>query len=125
MTEPQTLVRSQDRGSVRWVTFGDAERRNALSAELLASLTQALSGTVETGIRAIILTAEPVGGVWSAGHNIDELPSGDRDPLTWDNPLEAALRAIRDTPCPVIGAIEGSVWGGASDLVLTCDYGWV
>ena len=59
--------------------------------------------------------------VWSAGHDIDELPRGGRDPLGYNDPLEQLLRAIRTFPAPVVAMVHGSVWGGAFDLVLSCD----
>lgn len=103
------------------LTLHDPDRRNALSAALLSDFVAALQSAEQGGARAVVVTTEPVKGVWSAGHDINELPSGDRDPLTWDNPLEEALRAVRDAPFPIIAAVDGSVWGGACDLVVTCD----
>lgn len=114
-------VRAQDTGFVRTVTIDDSARRNALSAGLLEAFIGQLDDAAASGVRALIVRSATASGVWSAGHDIDELPHGDRDPLTWDNPLEAALRAVRDAPFPVIAAIDGSVWGGACDLVFTCD----
>jgi methylmalonyl-CoA decarboxylase len=114
-------VQVHDNGHVRHLTLSDSQRRNALSAVLLRGLVEALEDAARDGIRVVVLTMNPVEGVWSAGHDITELPTGDRDPLVWDNPLEEALRAIRDAPFPVIAAVDGSVWGGACDLVITCD----
>ncbi len=111
----------QDAAHVLTLTLDEPDRRNALSAALLGEFVAELSAAAQEGMRAVIVQASPAGGVWSAGHDIDELPQGDRDPLTWDNPLEEALRAVRDAPFPVIAAVDGSVWGGACDLVLTCD----
>jgi methylmalonyl-CoA decarboxylase len=59
--------------------------------------------------------------VWSAGHDMDELPRGRRDPLGYNDPLEGLLRAIRICPAPVVAMVHGTVWGGALDLVLSCD----
>lgn len=115
------FVNRQDQGSVRWLTISDQDRRNALSAALLQELGQGIADAEDDGVRVLVIAAATVEGVWSAGHDITELPGGDRDLLTWDNPLEAALRSIRDAPIPVIAAVDGTVWGGASDLVLTCD----
>lgn len=121
MTDPQTCVQIEDEGLVRRITLHDPKRRNALSTRLLGDFIQALESGSSAGIRVVIVRTEPVAGVWSAGHDIDELPVGDRDPLMWDNPIEALLRAIRDLPFPVIAAIDGSVWGAACDLAFTCD----
>ncbi len=96
-------------------------KRNALGSHMLTALTAALNAAADNGCRALILRAEPGVGVWSAGHDIDELPIDGTDPLTWTNPLELFLRTVRHTPYPVIAAVEGTVWGGACDLVLTCD----
>lgn len=115
-----SIVRQGDM-HVRTLTFDEPEHRNALSADLLSQFVAELESATSDGIRALVLSATPAGGVWSAGHDIAELPHGERDPLTWDNPLEEALRAVRDAPFPVIAAVDGSVWGGACDLVLTCD----
>lgn len=116
-----TEVQVHDVGSIRHLTWHDPGRRNALSSDLLLELVAALEDAARDRIRVVVLTAVPVEGVWSAGHDITELPTGDRDPLMWDNPLEVALRAIRDAPFPVVAEVDGSVWGGACDLVITCD----
>ncbi len=73
------------------------------------------------GVRVLVLRASTNEKVWSAGHDIDELPQADRDPLPYTDPLEALLRGIRDFPAPVIAMIHGSVWGAACDLVVNCD----
>lgn len=115
------LVAKEIDGFVHQITVHDPSRRNALSAALLDEFTEALRRSADEGCRVLVLRALPVQGVWSSGHDIDELPHGERDPLTWDNPLEAALRAVRDAPFPIIAQVEGSVWGGACDLTITCD----
>ncbi len=72
-------------------------------------------------MRIVILRAEPGVSTWSAGHDIKELPRDGQDPLTWSNSLETLLRAVRGASMPVIAAVEGGVWGGACDLVMSCD----
>ena len=59
--------------------------------------------------------------VWSAGHDIKEIPTDGSDPISWNVPFEILLRRVREFPVPVIGMIEGSVWGGACDLAATMD----
>jgi len=49
------------------------------------------------------------------------LPTNGRDPLTYNDPLRQVVRALQLHPCPVIAMIEGSVWGGACELVMSCD----
>jgi methylmalonyl-CoA decarboxylase len=52
---------------------------------------------------------------------VNELPTNGRDPLTYNDPLRQAVRAIHETRMPVIAMIEGSVWGGACEVVMACD----
>ncbi|RYU60035.1 methylmalonyl-CoA decarboxylase [Methylolobus aquaticus] len=68
-----------------------------------------------------IIGIRPSTTVWSAGHDVEELPLSNRDPLGWDDPLRRLVRAIEETPMPVIAMIEGSVWGGACEVAMACD----
>jgi methylmalonyl-CoA decarboxylase len=116
-----TLLTTETAGHVTTLTITNARQRNALSSALLRELTAAILAAETNSVRALIIRAEPGVSTWSAGHDITELPSDGSDPLTWTNPLENLFRTIRRTPFPVIAAVEGGVWGGACDLVLTCD----
>ena len=107
--------------SVVEVTMANNQRRNAMGRPLLDELTHALRVAEGSGCRALVFRAEPGVSTWSAGYDIAELPTDGSDPLTWTNPLEAFLHAVRSAPFPVIAAVEGGVWGGACEFVLTCD----
>lgn len=123
MSDPQTapLVTVDVTNHVATVTLNNAAKRNALSAALLDAFIAAMDGLKSQEVRAVILRAAPGLPVWSAGHDIKELPHGHEDPLGYADPLERALRTIRQFPFPVIAMIHGTVWGGAFDLVLSCD----
>jgi methylmalonyl-CoA decarboxylase len=88
---------------------------------MLNELITALREFEEQSVRTVIIRAEKGVKVWSAGHDIDELPLNGVDPLGQEKPLERALNAIQIFPAPVIALVEGSVWGGACDLAITCD----
>lgn len=103
------------------VTFNNYEKRNALSRALLEELIEGLEDFKEKKARAVILRAAKGLKVWSAGHDIHELPKSGRDPLPYGDPLEQAMRAIERFPAPIIAMIEGSVWGGACELAFICD----
>lgn len=115
------LVRSELADDVGTLTLDRPEKRNSLCGALLDELEAGLDDLVDAGARAVVLRSRPGTQVWSAGHDIDELPSDGRDPLSWDVPLEDALRKVQTAPVPVLAMIDGSVWGGACDLALTCD----
>ena len=69
----------------------------------------------------VIIRAPRDAKVWSAGHDIRQLPQVCHEPLAYDSPMEKTLRAIQEYPGAVIAMVQGGVWGGASDLVITCD----
>lgn len=113
-------VSAEKRGLVGLITLKHPEKRNALSGALIEELLAAMEYLRSERVRALILTAGMDAKVWSAGHDINELPVGE-DPLQYSDPLEQLLRAVRHFPAPVIAMVHGSVWGGATDLVLSCD----
>jgi len=114
-------VRTQVVGPVGVITLDDQRRRNAISAWMANGIVTALESLRAQSVRAAVLRAAAGLRVWSAGHDIRELPRGRRDPLAYNDPLGQMLRAIRAFPAPVIAMVHGSVWGGALDLVLSCD----
>ncbi len=114
-------VRTDIRGQVGVISLDDKRARNALSAQTSNGIVAALESLRAGAVRVVVLRAAEGLRVWSAGHDIDELPRGGRDPLGYNDPLEQLIRAIRTFPAPVIAMVHGSVWGGAFDLVLSCD----
>ena len=107
--------------SVGTITLDHERRRNALSLPLVEEVITALHSFRDAKVRVVILRAKPGVTVFSAGHDIDELPESRRDPLGWDDPLRQLVREIENYPGPVIAMIDGSVWGGATETVLACD----
>ncbi len=114
-------VRTDVIGRVGVIALDNHRTRNALSAQTSNGIMSALGSLRADGVRVVVLRAAAGLRVWSAGHDIDELPRGRRDPLGYNDPLEQLLRAIRIFPFPVVAMVHGSVWGGAFDLVLSCD----
>ncbi|MCF0220225.1 MAG: methylmalonyl-CoA decarboxylase [Muribaculaceae bacterium] len=106
---------------VAFVTMQNSKKLNCLSTELCNELRGAIHDAYEQSCCAIVLKAETRNGVWSAGHDINELPLDGTDPLAFNVPMEQLMHDIQDVPIPVIAYVEGTVWGGASDLCLSCD----
>ncbi|HSD85255.1 MAG TPA: methylmalonyl-CoA decarboxylase, partial [Anaerolineae bacterium] len=90
--------------------------------ELAADLIAGLDLMEQAQVRVVIIRAAPGAKVWSAGFDINELPHRRRDPLGYEDALERLLRRVQDFPSPIIAMVEGSVWGGACDLCLSCDF---
>lgn len=103
------------------ITMDNPKKHNALSHDLVDELIAALQALEHDQLRVAILRARPGVKVWSAGHDVGELPEGGRDPLGWDDPLRHLVRSIETCRLPVIAMIEGGVWGGAVETVLACD----
>jgi len=117
----EAIVRVDVTGWVGTLTMSDRAGLNVLGTRMTAAIIDGFEQLRAEGVRAVILRAAPGMRVWSAGHDVHELPRGRRDPLAYNDPLEQALRAIRSFPCPVIAMVHGSVCGGAFDVVLSCD----
>jgi len=94
---------------------------NTLSKQLIEDICSALEEMKAAALQVVILRAAKGAKVFSAGHDVRELPTNGRDPLTYSDPLRHVIREIESHPAPVIAMVEGSVWGGACELVMGCD----
>jgi methylmalonyl-CoA decarboxylase len=103
------------------ITLNHDHKRNALGRDLIHEVIKALNDLIYQEARVIILRANQGAKVWSAGYDVTEFPQPGRDPLSFNDPLEQAIRAIQRCPAPVIAMLEGSVWGGACELAFVCD----
>jgi methylmalonyl-CoA decarboxylase len=116
-----SLVSTQLQDDIGTITMNNPDHRNVLSSKMVEEMLHALE-TLERGkARVIIIRAYAGAKVWSAGHDVNELPVAGRDPLAYSDPLVTVLRSIQASPLPVIAMLEGGVWGGACDLALSCD----
>jgi len=115
------LITTRFDNAIATITLDHAKKRNALSEALVGEIIAALADFHARKARVAVLRAQPGVSVWSAGHDVSELPGGRRDPLGWDDPLRNLIREIENFPAPVIGMIEGGVWGGACEAVFACD----
>jgi methylmalonyl-CoA decarboxylase len=115
------LVERAIKEGIGILALNNNEKRNALSEGLVEELIGGLKEFQETKVPVVILCAAEGAKVWSAGHDVKELPRSRRDPLGYYDPLERVLRAVQEHPGPVMAMVHGSVWGGACDLVMSCD----
>ena len=115
------LILSEKREGLGIITLNNTEKRNCFSHAMINELLEVLCDFEKSNIWVVILRAPAGVKVWSAGHNICELPAPGKDPLPYAGPFEVMLHAIQDYPGPVIAMVEGTVWGGGCDVVLCCD----
>ena len=121
METASAMVDAKIANHIAVVTLNNPRKQNALSRELIDELCAALEDMLKREARVIILRAPSGAKVYSSGHDVRELPTTGRDPLTYNDPLRRLVRLIEMFPAPVIAMVEGSVWGGACELVMSCD----
>lgn len=88
------FVETRTEGFVGTICLDHSEKLNALCAALADEIINALEAFGVRRVRAVILRARPGVKIWSAGHDVAELPEGHRDPLGWYDPLKRLVRAI-------------------------------
>jgi methylmalonyl-CoA decarboxylase len=115
------MVTATTSNNIGVITLNNPRKRNALSSELINDLCTALEEMRQQAVRVVVLRAPAGSTVFSSGHDVRELPTNGRDPMTYDDPLRRVIRKIELFPMPVLAMIEGSVWGGACELVMSCD----
>lgn len=108
-------------GSAR-LTLDSPHNRNALSSKLVAQLHAGLrDAAADPNVRVVVLGH--TGGTFCAGADLSEASGGDPGELAADRAREMAalLRAIVESPRPVIAAVNGHVRAGGMGLVGACD----
>ena len=115
------LLNVEKKDNIGLATFNDPHKANCLSSTLLQGLLLAFDQFEQQKVRVVVIRAYPGAKIWSAGYDLRELHPDGSDPLPYDEPFEQVLHRVITFPVPVIGMIEGSVWGGACDLAMTCD----
>ena len=115
------LIDKEVRDNIGIISLNNPQKRNALSHDLVSAIVEVLNDFQALKIPVVIIRAAKGIPVWSAGHDIKELPRSHRDPLGYFDSLEILLRAIQDYPGPVIAMVHGGAWGGGFNFVMVCD----
>jgi len=121
-----TLVRIHIHESTATVIMNRPTKRNALSRNMLAELSQAFSDLhQERRVRAVILTGS--GPAFCAGLDLGEMLDASQTPNAYASWQSDAI-AYRDLvvqmlyfPKPIIAAVNGAALAGGAGLVLAAD----
>lgn len=119
-------VQLEMRDSVAVVTLNRPAALNALTVEVAREVRAALAEARERGARAVVLTG--AGRAFCAGGDLREMrqlaEKEGRVEAFFDEPLRViheCIRLIRETPLPVIAAVNGVATGGGCNFALACD----
>jgi enoyl-CoA hydratase/carnithine racemase len=108
-------------GPIAIVTLDRAERRNALSLELMLELIAALDDIGRNPeIRAVILAAR--GKVFCSGHDLGQMTG--RDVGEYRRIFDVCtdlMQKLQSIPQPVIAEVQGIATAAGCQLVATCD----
>lgn len=112
-----------DADGVATITLQRPRHRNRLHAEDLVALQRHFECLRDrAGVHVLVLTGE--GRAFCAGYHLGELG----DPAQRDaddagpRAFERTVDALESLPLPSVARLNGSVYGGATDLALACDF---
>ena len=119
-----TTLELQSEGPVARIWLDRPELRNAFDDEVIGELSRAFAQvSSQAGVRVIVLGAR--GPAFCAGANLNWMRRAadfTREQNTQDAAgLAAMLRAIHESPKPVIARVQGDVYAGGMGLVAACD----
>ncbi|MEM1088389.1 MAG: enoyl-CoA hydratase/isomerase family protein [Pseudomonadota bacterium] len=114
-------------GSKGIITFNRPEVRNRISPEDIEAITNALDQfESDPAVRVVIFTGR--GKVFSSGFNLNIFyenvvaKTPKREARAEDNFFAEFTDRIENCKLPTILAANGSVYGGATDVALACDF---
>ncbi|PYS50968.1 MAG: 2-(1,2-epoxy-1,2-dihydrophenyl)acetyl-CoA isomerase [Acidobacteria bacterium] len=119
-------IQLEMRDTVAVITLNRPLALNALTVAMGQEFRSAMSEARERGARAIVLTG--AGRAFCAGGDLREMQriaeKEGRLEAFFDEPLSLihdCVRLIRETPLPVIAAVNGVATGGGCNFALACD----
>ena len=121
--EDMDAVLFEREGPVGWLTLNRPEKRNALSLDVMVELSKKLdkiAGDPET--RVLVLRGN--GSIFSAGHDIKEMASHNKDLHYLRNVFTTCnqiMLRLQQMPQPVMAQVHGVATAAGCQLVAACD----
>ena len=125
------FVKCEDINSIRVITIDRPDKKNALNDEMLSHISYLIKEVNNLPeIRCIIITSD-CEKVFSSGYDISSNNLSSKESLLNihifhkdqdKHSLVEVSEAIVESPKIIIAAINGSIFGGALEIMLNCDF---
>ena len=120
----KTIRIEQDDRGVATLWLARPEKRNAMSATMIAELTSAARDLgAASDMRAVVLAAE--GGVFCAGGDLawmqEQIAADSETRRREATSLAMMLKALNEMPKPLIARVDGNAFGGGLGLMSVAD----
>jgi len=121
---PETLTITTDGRGVATLTLNRPDKHNALSAQMIAELTQAAANLgADPDVRVVVLAA--TGRSFCAGGDLvwmqDQMQAEPEERARQARSLAEMLQALNTLPKPLIGRLQGQAFGGGVGMACVCD----
>ena len=117
------LVGTEDRGAVRHIVMQRAEKRNALSEDVVRALGEAFEAAAhDDDVRVVVLRGD--GPMFSSGMDVADLKALSEDPgrlREFRRPILHIWNLLEEMPKATIAQIHGGCLGGAFELACAAD----
>jgi len=118
------IIRTSIEGQIGIITMARPEKRNSLSAEMVAALSDAIAAMgADDGVRVVVLRGE--GPAFCAGADLAYLrqisDNSVLDNLADSTALMRMMQSIVELPKPVIAMVHGPAIAGGCGLATVCD----
>lgn len=120
----ETVTQKTDARGVATLTLNRPEKHNALSARMIAELTQAAGQLAsDDTVRVVVLAAS--GKSFCAGGDLGwmqaQMAADPETRFVEARKLAEMLNALNTLPKPLIGALQGNAFGGGVGMAAVCD----
>jgi len=123
-THEYNTVQYAESNGIATITLNRADRRNAISYELLSDMAAALRQAANSPVQVVIVTG--AGKAFCSGmdlENLKQLSSRTHEQNLQDSEIMASLfRELYDFPKPTIAAVNGPAIAGGTGLATMCDF---
>ena len=105
------------------ITLNDPAKHNRLDPAGLGLLRQAIEkADADPGVRVTVITGAGE-KTFCSGYDLGSIPSGKAArPADGENSFEKVMDRLEAMRMPTLCALNGGVYGGATDMALACDF---